>query len=262
MTDSAHNSEEAEDFGTRAPLELSGSRIWLVALSLAAAIFTFSVVIVVFEHELRAANFGILLASTIAGTLALWVGLIRQFQMGRRLALQSLLVLMIIVAAMFSFIFTDIVQEQSGRSYLAVLIISFIGAATVILPAPAALTTISFAGALDQPILVGLIAALGQVAGETVSYYIGSTGKQLIHRGSAYARTRRVLEERSKLAGAAIFVFAAVPNPAFDAVGILAGALRYSFWRFLLLAYLGNAFKYIIVFAVIGVRILDAIPRL
>ena len=262
MTDSAHNSEEAEDSGTRAPLELSGSRIWLVALSLVAAIFTFSVVIVVFEHELRAANFGILLASTIAGTLALWVGLIRQFQMGRRLALQSLLVLMIVVAAMFSFIFTDIVQEQSGRSYLAVLIISFIGAATVILPAPAALTTISFAGALDQPILVGLVAALGQVAGETVSYYIGSTGKQLIHRGSAYARTRRVLEERSKLAGAAIFVFAAVPNPAFDAVGILAGALRYSFWRFLLLAYLGNAFKYIIVFAVIGVRILDAIPRL
>ena len=262
MTDSAHNSEEAEDFGTRAPLELSGSRIWLVALSLAAAIFTFSVVIVVFEHELRAANFGILLASTIAGTLALWVGLTHQFQMGRRLALQSLLVLMIVVAAMFSFIFTDIVQEQSGRSYLAVLIISFIGAATVILPAPAALTTISFAGALDQPILVGLVAALGQVAGETVSYYIGSTGKQLIHRGSAYARTRRVLEERSKLAGAAIFVFAAVPNPAFDAVGILAGALRYSFWRFLLLAYLGNAFKYIIVFAVIGVRILDAIPRL
>ena len=262
MTDSAHNSEEAEDSGTRAPLELSGSRIWLVALSLAAAIFTFSVGIVVFEHERRAANFGIQRASTIAGTLALWVGLIRQFQMGRRLALQSLLVLMIVVAAMFSFIFTDIVQEQSGRSYLAVLIISFIGAATVILPAPAALTTISFAGALDQPILVGLVAALGQVAGETVSYYIGSTGKQLIHRGSAYARTRRVLEERSKLAGAAIFVFAAVPNPAFDAVGILAGALRYSFWRFLLLAYLGNAFKYIIVFAVIGVRILDAIPRL
>lgn len=262
MTGPAPAVEETKDPGRRAPLDLGGASIWLVALGLMGVMVTFSIVIVVLEHELRAANFWMLLASTVVGAVVLWIGLIRRFRMGTRLALQTLLALLIVVAAMFSFVYGDIVREQSGRSYLAVLIISFIGAATVTLPAPAALTTISLAGALDAPILVGLVAALGQVAGETLSYYIGSTGKQLIQRGSRYERTRRMLEERSKLAGAAIFILAAVPNPAFDAVGILAGALRYSFWRFLLLAYLGNAFKYILVFAVIGVRILDAIPRL
>ena len=262
MRDGAGELRESDPAPRGATLDLDDSRIWLVSLGLVATIFTFSIVIIFFEHELRAANFWLLVAATALGVALLWGTLLYYWKMGPRLAVQTLLALLIIVAAMFSFVYGDVVREQTGSSYLAVLLISFIGAATVILPAPAALTTVSFAGALDAPLLVGLIAALGQVAGETISYYIGATGKQLIRRGSAYERMRRALRERSKLAGAAILIFAAVPNPLFDAVGILAGALRYSFWRFLLLAYLGNAFKYILVFAVIGVRILDAIPRL
>ena len=243
-------------------LDFGSSRMWLVSLALVAAVFTFSIVIIFLEHELRAANIWILLAGTILAVAVVWGALLYYWSMGPRLAIQTLVILLIVVAAMYSFVYGDLVREQTGRSYLAVFVISLIGAATVILPAPAALTTISFAGALDAPILVGLVAALGQVVGESVSYYIGATGKQLIRPGPAYERMQRALDEKSKLAGAAILVFAAVPNPFFDAVGILAGALRYSFWRFLLLAYLGNAFKYILVFAVIGVRILDAIPRL
>ena len=243
-------------------LDLGSSRVWLLTLIIAAAIFCFSIVIIVFEHELRAAKFWILILSTLLGVGVVWGGLLYYLKLGLRLAVQTLLVLMIVVAAMFSFIYGDVVREQAGSSYLAVFTISFIGAATVILPAPAALTTISFAGALDSPFLVGLVAAFGQVAGESISYYVGSTGKQLIRHGPRYEGMRRALEQKSKLAGGAIFIFAAVPNPFFDAVGILAGALRYSFWRFLLLAFIGNAFKYILIFAVIGVRILDAIPRL
>ena len=262
MRDQTDDLQESKPSSGRSTIDLGSSRVWLLTLGLVTAIFTFSIVIIFFEHELRAANFWILAAGTALGVGAVWGGLLHYWRMEPRLAIQTLLVLLIIVAAMFSFIYGDIVREQTGRSYLAVFIISFIGAATVILPAPAALTTISFAGALDSPVLVGLVAALGQVAGESVSYYIGFTGKQLIRHGPRYERMRRALQEKSKLAGGAILIFAAVPNPFFDAVGILAGALRYSFWRFLLLAYIGNAFKYILVFAVIGVRILDAIPRL
>ncbi len=242
-------------------LDFGSSRMWLISLGLVAAVLTFSIVIIFFEHELRAANIWILVASTIISVSVVWGTLLYYWRMGPRLAVQTLLILLIVIAAMFSFVYGDVVREQTGRSYLAVFVISFIGAATVILPAPSALTTISFAGALDAPILVGLVAALGQVVGESVSYYVGATGKQLFRTGPAYERMQRALHEKSKLAGAAILIFAAVPNPFFDAVGILAGALRYSFWRFLLLAYLGNAFKYILLFAVIGVRLLDAVPR-
>lgn len=254
--------QHPETTAEHTPLDLESSRFWLLTLSIAATIFCFSIVIIVFEHELRAANFWILILSTLVGVGVLWGGLLRYMKLGLRLAAQTLLVPTIVVAAMFSFIYGDVVGAHIGSSYLAVFTISVIGAATVILPAPAALTTISFADALDSPFLVGLIAAFGQVVGESVSYYVGSTGKQLIRHGPRYKGMRQALEQKSKLAGGAIFMFAAVPNPFFDAVGILAGALRYSFWRFFLLAFLGNAFKYILIFAVIGVRILDAIPRL
>ena len=68
-----------------------------------------------------------------------------------------------------------------------------------------------------------------------------------------------MIRNRNKLAGLAIFAFAAVPNPAFDVVGLIAGALRYSLWRFVALAWLGNSFKYIVVWGGLGAVIFRAL---
>jgi membrane protein YqaA with SNARE-associated domain len=45
----------------------------------------------------------------------------------------------------------------------------------------------------------------------------------------------------------AVLALALVPNPAFDAVGLLAGSLRYPPGRFWLACALGNSAKYIAV---------------
>jgi uncharacterized membrane protein YdjX (TVP38/TMEM64 family) len=43
----------------------------------------------------------------------------------------------------------------------------------------------------------------------------------------------------------AIFIFTVVPFFPFDLVGIAAGALRYPFWKFLLVCWLGRTLLYI-----------------
>ena len=90
-------------------------------------------------------------------------------------SLQVLTMLIIVTVALLSVIYTDTVQRFAGQSHLAVLILSFVGAATVILPAPAALGVVSIGVALDDPYGVGLIAATGQTAGELIAYLVGAT---------------------------------------------------------------------------------------
>jgi membrane protein YqaA with SNARE-associated domain len=46
--------------------------------------------------------------------------------------------------------------------------------------------------------------------------------------------------------GWAIFVFAAAPLPLFDIAGVVAGALGYPVWKFLLIAWPGKCIKYIL----------------
>ena len=46
-----------------------------------------------------------------------------------------------------------------------------------------------------------------------------------------------------------IAVFAFIPNPAFDAAGIAAGALRYAAWRFAFACFLGKTAKFLAIAA-------------
>jgi membrane protein YqaA with SNARE-associated domain len=45
-----------------------------------------------------------------------------------------------------------------------------------------------------------------------------------------------------------------VPNPFFDAMGLLAGTLRYSWWKFALACFLGKAVKFLVA-ALVGTEI-------
>lgn len=116
-----------------------------------------------------------------------------------------------------------------------------LSSATVLLPLPG-LTVVLAGGALWNPLLVGLAAGLGSGLGELTGFVAGSG-------------TTAILEERYHILGGrlerlvrrygffAVLLFAVVPNPFFDAVGILAGALELPLWQFLLAATLGNCAK-------------------
>ena len=143
--------------------------------------------------------------------------------------------------ALLAVAFGDIVREQfEGAGYVAVFAITAVASATILLPAPAAVTVGAFAQALDNIWLVGLIAATGQTVGELSGYYIGWTGKSTVGRMRGYDRVQRWMSRYGTLT---LFTLALLPNPFFDVAGMVAGASRFGLGKFILASWPGRAIK-------------------
>ena len=158
-----------------------------------------------------------------------------------------LLVLLLVITITVSlFILTqrypEKIEEFESYGYLGVFLISLVSNATVILPVPGILVIFPLA-ATYNPVLVGLIGATGGVIGEITGYLAGYSGRGMVKTGRMYNR----VEGWMKRWGAwAIFVFAVTPFLLLDVAGMVAGALRFSFWKFILVAWVGKSLKYII----------------
>ncbi len=123
--------------------------------------------------------------------------------------------------------------------YLGLFVISIVGNATLIIPAPVFVVACA-AGLVYGPIGVGLVAGLGSALGELTGYMAGAGGKALLPQGQLYERLHRFMQRHGMLA---IFLLAAIPNPIFDVGGIIAGALRMKGWKFILAAWAGKAIR-------------------
>ena len=131
--------------------------------------------------------------------------------------------------------------------YVGVFLVGLLANATIFLPAPSWALTIA-AGAALNPLLVAFAAATGEALGEITGYLAGSSGTIVLENREGYQKSARLMKRWGVWF---IMVLAFIPNPAFDIVGILAGALRMpvakflwgTFWgkflRALLLAYGG-----------------------
>jgi membrane protein YqaA with SNARE-associated domain len=128
--------------------------------------------------------------------------------------------------------------------YPGVMVVSFIGAAGMVLPVPS-LAAVCGAGGLGLNVVgVGLLAAIGGTVGELSGYAIGYGGRSVVERRGFYASLKTWMERRGALM---LFVAATLPNPLFDLVGIAAGGTRYPVGRFLIVVGAGSIIKNITV---------------
>ena len=134
----------------------------------------------------------------------------------------------------------ELVEHVGGYGYPAVFIISLLSSATVFLPAPGLAVVVSMGTTLD-PVFIGLVAGLGAAIGEMTAYVAGYCGTNNIEDKPLY---RRFESWMRKAASPVIFVLATIPNPVFDAGGLIAGAIRLPAWRFLLIAWLGKSLRF------------------
>ena len=141
---------------------------------------------------------------------------------------------------MLAVVYSEQVQERfAGLGYLAVFVITIVAAATVILPAPGAVSVAAF-GAVLNPWLVGLVAATGQTIGELSGYYIGWSGRGVVQNVRGYAAIKRWMDRHGV---ATLFVLAMIPNPVFDVAGMIAGASRFGVVKFIAASWPGRAIK-------------------
>jgi uncharacterized membrane protein YdjX (TVP38/TMEM64 family) len=155
-------------------------------------------------------------------------------------------VLFVVAITVALFIFRDRVSELGNLGYLGAFLVSLVGNATVVLPVPTFVLIFAF-GAAFNPFLVGLVTGLGGTIGEMTCYLLGFSGRGVVENRQLYDRAVRWLQKWGALT---VFVFALTPSP-FDVMGMVAGLLRYPFWKFFLATLCGKIIKYI-VFALAG----------
>jgi uncharacterized membrane protein YdjX (TVP38/TMEM64 family) len=134
---------------------------------------------------------------------------------------------------------SDQVERFGLYGYPGVFVISLLGNATIILPAPS-LALVSVAGSVLNPYLVGLFAGAGSALGELTGYLAGSSGRAVIQDRERYERMVMWMRRHGLWV---IFVLSIIPNPLFDLAGIAAGALQIPVHRFLLACWLGKTVK-------------------
>lgn len=167
--------------------------------------------------------------------------------------LSILILILSLILSIGLFIFRDYFKDFQSLGLLGIFIINFVSSATFFVSGPAFLTVIA-GGAIYHPLLVAFIASLGASSGDMVSYFFGYSGRSLTEHRLRKKLWFIVMEDVFKAYGSIfIFVFAVIPNPFFDAIGLFAGILGMKYSKFFIFMLTGRFARFIIL-ALIGAK--------
>lgn len=155
----------------------------------------------------------------------------------------SIFVLSLVLSIAF-FIYRDFLKDAPSLGLLGLFLINFVSSATFFVSGPAFLTVIA-GGNLYSPVLVALIASFGAGLGDMVGFLFGLSGRHLAKKKlEKYPKIKFLEKHFHQHAALIILVMAIIPNPFFDAIGMLAGVLNYSPIRFFAIILLGRFLRY------------------
>jgi membrane protein YqaA with SNARE-associated domain len=168
-----------------------------------------------------------------------------------KILVYSLTFVLSILLIVLTFLFHDDLRHLKTLGLLGIFLLNFFSTVALFLPNFSAATVVA-GGTLYNPIFVAIVATLGGALGDASSYVVGRSGKEIFikNEGELFKKITRIFHKHELII---IFVLALIQNPIFDAIGILAGGVRYSFKKYfvamiagriirnLALAYLGKA---------------------
>ena len=177
---------------------------------------------------------------------------------GKIVPLAGLLLVIAITVGIFYFYrhYPGRIEELRTYGYIGAFVISVTFNATLILPAGNMLIMVAIGANMPMagPVVVGLIGGAGAAIGEITGYIAGRSGRGLVAKGRMYSRVEGWVRRWGAIT---IFIFSVVPF-IFDLVGIAAGALRFPFWKFFVLCWLGRTVLYVfmVTMAALGLKII------
>jgi len=174
--------------------------------------------------------------------------------------LVGLLLVIVITVGIFYFYshYPGRIAELKTYGYLGAFIISVIFNATLILPVGNILILAALGATMPSPVVVGLVGGAGAAIGEITGYIAGRSGRGLVAKSHMYNRVEGWVQRWGAMP---IFVFSLVPF-VFDLVGIAAGALRFPFWKFFVVCWLGRTILYVLVVTLAALGLKIALPWL
>ena len=154
-----------------------------------------------------------------------------------------------------AFYYKDFFAQAKSLGLFGIFFINFVSSATFFVSGPAFLTVIA-GGAIYHPLLVAFVASLGASTGDLISFALGHSSRHVALRKFEKHPWFVFIESLFKKHGIwIIFLFAFVPNPVFDAVGLIAGAFRFN-WKLFFALILFGRFARFILLALLGQKII------
>jgi membrane protein YqaA with SNARE-associated domain len=174
----------------------------------------------------------------------------------RRFLVPLLTIILVIALSVVLFIYRHEIERFSNYAYAGVFVVSLLSSATVLIPVPGVVVFLPLLETLN-PVLVGVVGAAGSIIGETTAYAAGRSGASLATHGKTYTRVERWMKKRGSLI---VFLFAAVPILPMDIAGLVAGALSYPLWKFIVVGLAGKIIKYVTLMLVAAMAVQWLMP--
>jgi len=130
-------------------------------------------------------------------------------------------------------------DDISAYGYLGVFLVSLLAATVLFVPIPS-IPVVFLMGAILNPFLVGLMSGIGESIGEITGYTAGFSGREALDNKERYTRIKGWMRRRGTVV---LFLFSTIPNLFFKLVSVAAGAIRYPFWKFMLVVFIGKTIK-------------------
>jgi membrane protein YqaA with SNARE-associated domain len=144
------------------------------------------------------------------------------------------------------FIFRDFFKDAQSLGLLGIFIINLTSNLSPF-PEPGFISVFA-GGIIYNPILVAIVASFGASIGDLLFFVIGYSSRHLSIERLRKKILFQVLEDYFKKYGGYILFFAALlPNPFFDAFGLIGGVFGFSPIRFFLIMTVGRFLRFLLV---------------
>ena len=142
-------------------------------------------------------------------------------------------------------LFKEKIQEFSTLGYIGLFVSCFVSNLSILLSTSSTIIIIAASLTLN-PFICIVVGGIGTAFGEQASYVCGLIGSSGFDISTKKGKeiTTKWFERNSFLT---VLLFAFVPLPVFDIIGIIAGAKRMSWWKYTLAAVLGKVLKFTLV---------------
>ena len=123
--------------------------------------------------------------------------------------------------------------------YVGIFLFCLVSNISILIPMGAAVSVL--AGRLYNPLVVGILAALGSILGEILAYNVGSAGTVFMEHARWYETVKYYTTKNGFLT---FFAVSSVPTPFFNFGAMMAGAVKYPLLQFLIASFSGNWLQY------------------
>lgn len=166
----------------------------------------------------------------------------------KKISLFILIIFMVIVLNYILHTNEKFFLNLKAYGYIGTFMACLLLNATVLLPSSSTVVVMSMA-TIYNPIMVALVGALGTALGEFTGYFTGYYGSVVVENNAIFDKITGIY---AKFPNFSIVLFAALPLPVFDILGIMAGSIKMEKKKFFLLCFIGKAIK-MLIYAYIGV---------